>query len=100
MGTTVLYDRHEHLIMDFFVTKLSKGKRIKLEIFINLIFLCFNFVLVYYGIKVVGIRRGIPFGTWELSTAYAYAALPAAGLIMIYLCINKLRHYMKGEFYE
>lgn len=100
LGTTVLYERHDHLLMDFFVSKLRTRARIKLETFVNLCFLAFDFVLIYYGIEVVELRTGIPFETWNVSTAYAYAAVPVAGIIMMYLCLNKLRHYAKGELYE
>ena len=100
LGTTVLYERHDHLLMDFFVAKLATSARVKLEAFVNVCFLAFDFVLIYYGIKVVQLRTGIPFETWDFSTAYAYAAVPVAGVIMMYLCLNKLRHYMKGELYE
>lgn len=100
LATAVLYERHEHLVMDFFVARLSERWRVRLELVTNLVFLGFDFVLIYYGIKVVELRKGIPFETWQFSTAYAYAAVPVAGVIMLYFCINKLRHYVKGNLYE
>ena len=100
LGTVVLYERHDHLVMDFFVSKMRDRNRARLELVINLVFLVFDILLIVNGFRVVRIRRGIPFETWNFSTSWAYLAVPAAAILMLYLCLNKLRHYAKGELYE
>lgn len=100
LATAVLYERHDHLVMDFFVSGLKKEKRIKLELVINVVFLAFLLLLIVYGFMVAKVRLGIPFETWNFSTAYAYAAAPVSGIIMTAFCLNKLRHFIKGEWYE
>ncbi|MFW6361362.1 MAG: TRAP transporter small permease [Spirochaetota bacterium] len=100
IGTAVLYERHDHLVMDFFVSKMKGSSRTRLELVINLILLAFFVLLIIYGFKVTMVRVGIPFETWNLSTAYAYVAAPVSGILMLIFCLNKLRYLVKGEWYE
>lgn len=100
IATAVLYERRDHLVMDFFVTKMKTNSRIKLELVINIVLLAFFILLIIYGFKVTKVRVGIPFETWNLSTAYAYVAAPVSGIIMLTFCLNKLRYLVKGEWYE
>ena len=95
LGTAVLYEREDHLIMDFFVNKMKASKRAKLDLIINSVFLIFLALLIIYGLMVVRVRMGISFETWNFPTAYAYLAAPVSGIIMIFLCINKLLKLLK-----
>lgn len=99
-GTAVLYQRNDHLVMDFFSSKFSPERRRVLEIIKNLVLLMFLIVLVIYGFIVVEIRLGIPFETWNLSTAYAFLAAPVSAILMVFFCANKLRKLFKGEIIE
>ena len=99
-GTAVLYQRHDHLVMDFFSSKFAPSRKRILEIATNLMFLGFLLVLVIYGFIVVEIRLGIPFETWNLSTAYAFLAVPVTAILMVFFCANKLIRLFKGETIE
>ena len=97
LGTAVLYNRNDHLVMDFFSNRFSAVRRRVLDIVIHAVFLVLLLVLVIYGFIVVEIRMGIPFETWQFSTGYAYLAVPVAAIFMTYFCVSKLVHLVKGE---
>ncbi len=97
MGTAVLYERKDHLIMDFFVGKLASQKQAKLQLAINLVFLVFLVLFVIYGLKIAKVRMRISFETWKFPTGVAYLAAPVSGLLMILFCINKIRRFLKGQ---
>jgi TRAP-type transport system small permease protein len=97
IGTSVLYQRNDHLVMDFFANKLQPARKRVLDIVTNTVFLILLVVLVVYGFIVVEIRMGIPFETWQFSTGYAYLAVPVSAILMLFFCINKIVELIKGE---
>ena len=100
MGTAVLYQRDDHLVMDFFVNKIDPVKRKRFELLKNSIFLIFLILLVIYGFNITKVRMRISFETWKFPTGFAYLAAPVSGLIMIVFCIEKLIYLMKGTINE
>ncbi len=94
LGTAVLYEREDHLIMDLFVNKMAVSKKAVLDFIINSVFLIFLVILVTYGLMVVRVRMNISFETWHFPTAYAYLAAPVSGIFMIFFCITKLRKHL------
>ena len=99
-GTAVLYQRHDHLVMNFFVSKLESSRKRVLNIVSNVVLLVFLIVLIVYGFMVVEGRMGIPFETWRLPTGYAYLAAPVSAMLMTFFCVNKLLRLVKGEIDE
>ena len=97
MGTAVLYERKDHLIMDFFVSKLSPEKQARLQLAINIVFLVFLVLFVIYGLNIAKVRMRTSFETWKFPTGVAYLAAPVSGSIMILFCINKIRRFLKGQ---
>jgi TRAP-type C4-dicarboxylate transport system permease small subunit len=97
MGTAVLYERKDHLIMDFFVSKLPPEKQARLQLAINIVFLVFLVLFVIYGLNIAKVRMRISFETWKFPTGVAYLAAPVSGSIMILFCINKIRRFLKGH---
>lgn len=97
MGTAVLYERKDHLIMDFFVNKLAPEKQARLQLAINSVFLAFLVLFVIYGLNIATVRMRISFETWKFPTGVAYLAAPVSGSIMILFCINKIRSFLKGQ---
>jgi TRAP-type C4-dicarboxylate transport system permease small subunit len=97
MGTAVLYERKDHLIMDFFVNKLAPEKQARLQLAINSVFLAFLVLFVIYGLNIAKVRMHISFETWKFPTGVAYLAAPVSGSIMILFCINKIRRFLKGQ---
>ncbi len=97
LGTAVLYHRRDHLIMDYFVARLSLGKRRVLDLISDIVFFVFLVVLVIYGFQIARVRMGIPFETWSFPTGYAFAAAPVSGLIMMLFCVHRIVGLAKGE---
>ena len=95
-GAAVLYQRNDHLVMDFFIAKLNaQGKR-RFEILINCLFLVFLVLVIIYGAEIVRVRMRISFETWKFPTGLAYLAAPVSSFFMIVFCLNKLRNLLKG----
>lgn len=97
LGTCVLYQRDDHLVMDFFAARLEPGRRRRLDIVIQTGTLVLLLVLVYYGYLVTVVRRGIPYEGWRIPTAYAFAAAPLSAAIMLVMCVNKLVRLIRGD---
>lgn len=97
LGTAVLYERNDHLIMDFFVSKMEPDRKARLDFYINCAFLVFLVILIVYGLLVVKIRMKISFETWKFPTGYAFLALPVSGFIMSFYCVNKIRKHLTGK---
>jgi TRAP-type C4-dicarboxylate transport system permease small subunit len=93
MATAVLYERHDHLIMDFFVSRFSPERKKVLELAINTVFLVFLVLFVLYGLSIARVRMRISFETWKFPTGVAYLAAPVSGAIMLLFCVNKIRRY-------
>lgn len=91
LATTALYVTDDHLIMDFFINKMQTGRKRKLHIFINFVFLVFVLVLITYGFMVFQVRMRVPYTSWNFPTGYAYLAVPVCGILMLFFCLNKLR---------
>ncbi len=91
LGTTALYATDDHLIMDFFVSKMLPETKRKLQICIHLVFLVFVCFLIFYGFNVFQVRMRIPYTSWNFPTGYAYLAVPFCGTLLLFFCLNKLR---------
>jgi len=91
LATTALYVTDDHLIMDFFINKMQPGRKRKLQIVINFVFLVFVMALITYGFMVFQVRMRVPYTSWNFPTGYAYLAVPVCGILMLVFCLNKLR---------
>jgi len=91
LATTALYVTDDHLIMDFFINKMQPGRKRKLQIVINFVFLAFVMALITYGFMVFQVRMRVPYTSWNFPTGYAYLAVPVCGILMLFFCLNKLR---------
>ena len=97
LGAAVLYYHNDHLLMDYFVARVSPENKRKLDFFIHSVFIVFLVLLMVYGAEIARIRMRISFETWKFPTGVAYFAVPAASFFMIIFCVNKLRHLLKGD---
>jgi TRAP-type C4-dicarboxylate transport system permease small subunit len=93
LATAVLYERNDHLIMDFFVNKFSPQRKKSLELTINMVILLFLILFVLYGLSIARVRMRISFETWKFPTGVAYLAAPVSGAIMMLFCVNKIRRH-------
>ncbi len=104
-GTTYMYGKKGHLVMDFFVSKMRDKRKKMLRFIIDLFQMVLMMILIIKGIEITKTRMRIPFATWDFPTGYAYAAVPICSFIMLVISIHRvtdeLIQYRKGgENYE
>lgn len=97
LGAAVLYYHNDHLLMDYFVAKITAPTKRKFDFVIHGVFLIFLVALMIYGTEIARVRMRISFETWKFPTGVAYFAAPVAAGFMTLFCINKLRHLWKGD---
>lgn len=90
IGASVLVARNEHLVMDFFVTKLKPVAARRLGMVIRLAELAFFGVMLIGGVRIVDVRMRIPFDTWDFPTGWAYLAVPVCAVFMIVFSLNAM----------
>ncbi len=90
LGSACLYGKGEHLLMDYFISKLEPKVARKLRRFVLLGECVLFVVLIGVGIQMTIVRMGIPFDTWDLPTGYAYLSVPVSGAIMLFFCVANL----------
>ena len=96
LGAAALYATDDHLVMDFFLGKMKATARRQLALAINLVFLAFTLVLIFYGFLVFKVRLRIPYTYWNVPTGYAYLAAPVCGILMLLFCLQKLARHARG----
>lgn len=99
LGASVLVGQHEHLVMDFLVSKMKPTSRRMLDLLIQICQIGFFVVMVIGGIPVAKVRMRVPFDTWDFPTGWAYLAVPVCAVIMIIFSINSIWQLLsdKGE---
>jgi TRAP-type C4-dicarboxylate transport system permease small subunit len=90
IGASILVARNEHLVMDFFVTKLKPAAARQLGTIIRLCELAFFGVMLIGGVRIVDVRMRIPFDTWDFPTGWAYLAVPVCAVFMIVFSVNAM----------
>lgn len=95
LGTSALYYRNDHLVMDFFQGKMPPRMRGAVVLTGEILFLVVTLVLIGYGIEVTRVRMDIPFETWNVPTGYAYLAVPVCAFIMALFCVNHIIERVK-----
>ena len=96
LGAAVLYYHNDHLLMDYFVAKITPKNRRTFDLIINGVFLVFLVLIIVYGTEIARVRMRISFETWKFPTGVAYFAAPVASSFMALFCVNKLRQLWKG----
>ncbi len=96
LGTSALYYRNDHLVMDFFQGRMPARMRSAVVLAGEFLFLAVLAVLVGYGIEVTRVRMEIPFETWDVPTGYAFLAVPVCAAVMAVFCIHRIHGRLKG----
>jgi len=86
LGAAVALGLGRHLGIDYFVGKISKGKRTFIDIIVFLLILLFaGYVMLYGGIDLV--TRTFMLGqvspVWKIKMGYVYLAVPVSGFFMM-----------------
>jgi TRAP-type transport system small permease protein len=90
IGASVLVGRNEHLMMDFFIGKLSAASMRRAKVVIQIGQIAFFAVMLVWGMRIFQVRLNIPFDTWDFPTGWAYLAVPVTALLMIVFSVNSL----------
>jgi len=86
LGAAVALSLGAHLGIDYFVGKLSKGKRLFIEVIVFALVLIFAaYVMLYGGIDLVisTLLLGQVSPVWKIKMGYVYLAVPVSGFFMI-----------------
>jgi TRAP-type C4-dicarboxylate transport system permease small subunit len=99
IGASILVGQHEHLIMDFLVSKMKPAPRRILNLFIQFCQIAFFVVMIVGGIPVTKVRMRVPFDTWDFPTGWAYLAVPVCAVIMIIFSLHSIQQLLskKGD---
>lgn len=90
LATVVLYRRNDHLMVDYFLQKMSSRLKLWVIGITNILTLPFFVLIVIYGWRISLVRMRIPFETWRFPTGYAFMALPFAAAFMLIINLEKI----------
>lgn len=90
LATAVLYRRDDHLMVDYFLQKMSARMRFWVQRITDILTLPFFTLIIIYGWRISMVRMRISFETWRFPTGYAYMALPVAAAVMLLINIERL----------
>ena len=97
LAAVILYRRDDHLMVDYFVQKMSAPVRRVVRIVTDLITLPFFALVVINGIRITRIRMRISYETWNFPTGWAYLALPTAAALMLIVNLERLKKLRKEQ---
>ena len=86
LGAAVALSLGSHLGIDYFVGKLSKGKRLMTEILVFALILAFaGYVMLYGGFDLVksNLELGQTSPVFKVPMGYVYLAVPVSGFFMV-----------------
>lgn len=83
LGAAMCVKRHAHVGFDLLMSRLPKQIRRFGILFANLMGVLFYLVIIFYGIKVVGITMGQTSPALGLKMGYVYLSVPVSGVIML-----------------
>ena len=90
IGASVLVGRNEHLVMDYFITRLKPTSLRSFRIVIQFSQIAFFSIMLVGGLLITPVRMRIPFDTWDFPIGWAYIAVPVCALLMIMFSANNI----------
>lgn len=90
LSAAYVFGQNDHMRMSFLVDKLSPERRKIIEIITQVVIMLFAaIVLIYGGIKIVGLTMSQITATLMVPMGYIYTVVPISGLfIVVYSIIN------------
>jgi TRAP-type C4-dicarboxylate transport system permease small subunit len=83
LGTVAAYCFNEHIVTGYLDGKL-RGTSLKvLLVVLRVLEAAFFLILIVAGYAVASVRGGIPYVQLGISTAWTYAAIPVAGVLLL-----------------
>ncbi|MFB3817073.1 MAG: TRAP transporter small permease [Candidatus Methylomirabilales bacterium] len=90
LGTALMHLRKRHLVIDYLLLKMPPALHRVSERVIGAGMLAIALVLVLAGWRIAQIRMDIPYTGLEVSTGYAYLAVPVAALLIAFVAVTDL----------
>jgi TRAP-type C4-dicarboxylate transport system permease small subunit len=98
LGAAVGVKRMSHFGIDLLVEKLSRKARRRVEIFIPLSIGAIALTLIIEGMQLLKLTQFQGYTTMPFSHAWATAAMPVSGVLMIlYTIQNQIKEWKKKE---
>lgn len=91
LGSVVTYTKNLHLGIDFLYRKFSSKGRMVLDLIINVLIFIFGFVLVKYGITLLGMTSFQQSPVLRIPMSYIYASLPVTGVLFLIFTVYRVK---------
>jgi TRAP-type C4-dicarboxylate transport system permease small subunit len=91
LAAVILYRRDDHLMVDFFIGKMSVPVRRIVQMSMDILTVPFFTLVVIHGVRISRVRMKISYETWKFPTGYSYHALPVAASLMLVINIERLK---------
>jgi TRAP-type C4-dicarboxylate transport system permease small subunit len=90
LGTALMHLRNRHLVIDYLLLKMPPALRRASARGIAAGMLAIALVLILAGWRIAQIRMDIPYTGLEISTGYAYLAVPIAAVLIAFTAVSDL----------
>lgn len=95
LGACSALHRHDHLVVDFLVNKMSPLKNTIVRLIGSFLFLAFLLILIYNGIYIAILKMDIYYTSLRWPSGYAYLALPVFGFISSLFMVERISSIVK-----
>jgi TRAP-type C4-dicarboxylate transport system permease small subunit len=89
LGTVAAYCFNEHIVTGYLDGKLQGAALKVLLIVLRVLEAGFFLILIVAGYAVASVRGGIPYVQLGISTGWTYAAIPAAGVLLLIAAVGR-----------
>ncbi|MEL7649480.1 MAG: TRAP transporter small permease [Sedimentibacter sp.] len=97
LGSSIATRRSRNMEVDFFVNLMPKTLRKINTIVTKGLIIAFIFVIIFYGINLVGITHKQLSAGLRLPMSYMYAAVPTGGVLMLIFTIETIINDIRNK---
>lgn len=98
LSTALVFGKRDHMRMGFLADKITGGKRIVLEISIELLIMAFALiVMVYGGISIMNLTMTQVTASLGVSMGLIYTIIPLSGILIVVYGILNILDLVKGK---
>lgn len=98
LGAAWVFSEKEHIAVDFLTRALKINSRRSMEVFVNVVIGLFGgFVLLWGGIRGVGITWSQNVSGLPVNVGMMYLALPIAGAVIVFYALHHIVEALNGR---
>ena len=97
LGAVVAYHEKKHIAFTALLDRMAPENRVKSEIAIHLLILCFALFLIVTGFTVVRQTLSSPSEALKMPLGYLYSVLPLAFTVVSVDCIASIRGLLQSQ---